>query len=130
MFRSSDKNNRAQPLYVKLVYIYTYVQFHKRRTYTCILEYIYIYVHFVVIVKMNCVLMQKSGHAQNQAEMSKTCVLKCKVICACCKKLCYKNDPPQATNLRCIYTTDVSIYIYIHIYIHNNFVDKVIYLYI
>ena len=67
--------------------------------------------------------MQKSGHAQNQAEMSKTCVLKSKVICACCKKLCYKNDPPQATNLRCIYTTDV------YIYIHNNFVDKVKYIY-
>ena len=52
--------------------------------------------------------MQKSGHAQNQAEISKTCVLKCNDL-AGCKKLCYKNDPPQATNLSYTNTTDVHI---------------------
>jgi hypothetical protein len=97
-------------IYIKLMYIYTYVQFHKRRTYTCI--YMYIHVHLVVIVKMNCVLMQKSGHTQNQAEMSNTFVFFCKVICACCKKLCHKNDPLTATNL-----------IYLYICTYYNFVD-------
>ena len=52
--------------------------------------------------------MQKSGHAQNQAEISKTCVLKWNDL-AGCKKLCYKNDPPQATNLSYTNTTDVHI---------------------